>query len=194
MQKLTPAQIFLLLITLSTLAGCTTTVTPPAHVHDPVLVAFTDYGRHTSLVLPVDDRHWVEYATADWTFFALGHNQTLVGVKALLGFSQWTIGRRYLSVAPTDPTFLKTIAAIRAEPFYCDRAYAETLRQTLDAHFKSSREPPYYSNYSKMDQVRGDEPYCLFDNCNHYTADWLRLLGCEVRGPAIRSNFTLARP
>jgi hypothetical protein len=171
--------------------GCATMVTPPAQVNDPVLCAFTDYGRHTSIILPAPNNRWVEYAAGDWDFFALGHNQSLVGVKALLGMGQWTIGRRYLE-SPLDPHLPSEIEAKRIVTFRAERAYAETLRQTLDALFNAHRDRIFYSNYSGLYHVTGDEPYNLFRNCNHSTAEWLRLLGCDVRGLAITSNFELA--
>jgi hypothetical protein len=171
--------------------GCTTTVAPPKYVRDPVTVAFTDYGRHTSLILPAERGRWVEYAAGDWSFFALGHNQILVGVKALLGLGQWTIGRRYLNLSPEDPTCAEKLEVKRVVVFRAERASAEALRETLDALFNMHRDQMFYSTYSGLYHVTGNESYNLFHDCNRSTAEWLRLLGCDVSGLAITSNFDL---
>ena len=68
---------------LLSLTGCSWTVRPPAHPSSPVNVYLTDYGRHTSLILPTPDNRLAEYAFGDWDFFALGHAGFLNGIRAL---------------------------------------------------------------------------------------------------------------
>jgi hypothetical protein len=181
------------MIGLIALTGCKTIVTPPDHVRDPVTVAFTDYGRHTSIILPVAKNQWAEYAAGDWDFFALGHNQTLVGIKALLGLGKWTIGRRYIDYPPTDPKFVQKLDVQRVVVFRAERSYCDTLRETLDALFNAHRNEMFYSSYSGLYHVTGNESYNLFHDCNRSTAEWLRLLGCRVDGTAITSDFDLAK-
>jgi len=50
--------------------GCTSTVIPPKRVTDPAAVFLTDYGRHSSLLLPDREGRLVEYAFGDWDWFA----------------------------------------------------------------------------------------------------------------------------
>ncbi len=183
----------LLILSMPLLVGCKTTVIPPQHVLDPVTVAFTDYGRHTSIILPVKQNQWAEYAAGDWDFFALGHNETLVGIKALLGLGKWTIGRRYIDYPPTDPAFVQKLEIKRVVFFQAERSYCDTLRQTLDTLFNAHRTEMFYSSYSGLYHVTGNESYNLFHDCNHSTAEWLRLLGCRVDGMAITSDFDLAK-
>jgi hypothetical protein len=51
--------------------GCTTTIVPPRAPADPVSVYVTDYGRHSSILLPDPRGHLTEYAFGDWNWFAL---------------------------------------------------------------------------------------------------------------------------
>jgi hypothetical protein len=181
-----------ILICVGALIGCRTTVTPPQDVRDPVTVAFTDYGRHTSIILPVKQNEWAEYAAGDWAFFALGHNDVLSGLRALLGIGDWTIGRRYLNFSPTLPGAAQKLGVARVVTFRAERSYSDTLHESLDAIFKAHRDQVFYSSYSGLYHVIGSEHYYIFHNCNHSTANWLRLLGCDVDGSSITSSFDLA--
>src|SRR4051794_37158104 len=50
--------------------GCGGPVRPPANVRDPVPIYVTDYGRHSTLLLPTDDGRLEEFAFGDWDWLA----------------------------------------------------------------------------------------------------------------------------
>src|SRR3954452_3202565 len=88
--------------------GCTNTVTPPAHVADPVTVYLVDQGRTSSLVLPRADGKAIRYAYGNWNWYALGNRGPLDAIGAMLIPSKATLGRHEM----TDP---RDADAIRAE-------------------------------------------------------------------------------
>ncbi len=174
------------------LAGCSTIVIPPAHVVDPATVYLTDYGRHSSLLLPASGGDYDEYAFGDWRFFAKGEARWWVGLRALLGSPQATLGRRHVA-ASSDPAALKN--ALKCEKLTrleVSGPRAESLSQHLAARFQaSSTTQPVYSSYSELYHVPDETHYWFCHNCNHETADWLRELGCQVRGLSIFSRFVV---
>src|SRR2546423_386491 len=52
------------------LSGCGGTITPPAQVRQPVNVYVTDYGRHSTLLLPTENGGLVEFAFGEWGWLA----------------------------------------------------------------------------------------------------------------------------
>ncbi len=173
------------------LVGCTTHVIPPAHPVDPVTVYLTDYGRHSSLLLPDPRGGFDEYAFGDWEFFALGDTRWWVAVRAILHSPQATLGRRHVEV---DPQKLQIKAAgppERTLPFEAPRAKVDALAAELDARFRRDGDSPLFSSYSKLYHVRDPGNYWGLHNCNHVTAEWLRELGCCTEGPAIFSKFVI---
>src|SRR5688572_19702598 len=84
----------------STGGGCATTVRPDARPIDPVAVFLTNYGVHSSLMLPTPDGRFVEYSFGDYGYAALNHGGPHNALRALFVSGQSGIGRRFLSVPP----------------------------------------------------------------------------------------------
>jgi hypothetical protein len=180
-----------LLIFGSSLIGCTTTVLPPADPFDPVTVHLTDYGKHSSVLLPNPRGGYDEWAFGDWDYFAQGNTGALVAIRALLGSPQSTLGRRHIPEDESHESLQQFLGASRLMSFQVSRERADSLRLQLDARFGRNAKPVFYSDYSNLFHVRDDEFYWGGNNCNHVTAVWLRQLGCKIEGPAIFSNFVL---
>jgi hypothetical protein len=175
-------------------AGCTTTVIPPPHPQDPVTVYLTDYGRHASILIPTSEDTYTEYAFGDWEFFALGHTRWWVGVRAAVHSPQATLGRREIELPEDDKTLRRQLRCARLMKFEASRARVEVLAINLDRSFRISSTRPTHSKYSDLEHVYDTGNYWGFHNCNHVTAEWLRQLGCEVKGPAILSTFVVQTP
>jgi hypothetical protein len=169
--------------------GCSATISAPANPPHPTTVLITDYGRHSSLLLPDPDGRMVEYAFGDWDWFARGHTNPIVAIHALIHSPQATLGRRWVSVSADSPNAADEIGAVRIEQIAVDGDRVAALRQTLDLEYARHADSVYFNPEGRLFFVRCDEPYNLFQNCNGETAGWLRMLGARVDGPAILSHF-----
>src|SRR4051812_12568039 len=90
-------RILLLVLCLLALTGCGGVITPPSHLRDPVAVYVTDYGRHSSVLLPTDTGGLVDYQVGDWNWIAAGHRHWYNALGAIF-FSEGTaLGRRYFA-------------------------------------------------------------------------------------------------
>ena len=90
-------RLLLLIITTTGAGGCATTIVPPPHPVEPVPVFITDYGRHSSLLLPHPGGGFTEYAFGDWNWFALKRTTSGDALQALFFSPASTLGRRQLS-------------------------------------------------------------------------------------------------
>ena len=173
--------------------GCvTTTIVPPPPSGDDVSVFVTDYSRHSSIILPAPQGHYVEYAFGDFDWFALSHTSGSDAARALLWSAGSTLGRRQLELtddpsAVASDTWAQSVIRLRAP-----RAKVYALIEQLDAEYFARHDTVTFNPASSMWFVRSREPYHAFHNCNHLTARWLSALGCEIRGPAMFSKFRIA--
>jgi hypothetical protein len=182
------------LVLLLACTGCTTTVIPPARPIDPVTVYLTDYGRHTSLLLPAEPGRYTEYAFGDWDFFARGQTRWWVALRAMLHSPQATLGRRQMRYPGDDESFKRRLGCRRLMKFQASRQAVDVVLLNLERPFRISSTRPLHSDYSALDHVHDDQHYWGCHNCNHETARWLRQLGCRIDGPAILSNFVVEQP
>lgn len=175
--------------------GCATKVIPPApaQVANPTIVYVTDYGRHSSIVLPVGER-WVEYAFGDWDYLALSNYRWYLGATKLLFSEGACLGRRYIENVADEPSLLKAVASERLIRIEADRSHVEALLCALDERFDRHIDTLVYNRHQIMFFVKDDAHYWLMNNCNGVTARWLEQLGCRVEGAAVLSNFEVVRP
>jgi hypothetical protein len=175
--------------------GCVTSeIVPPPPGGDDVGVFVTDYGRHSSLILPAPQGHYNEYAFGDFNWFALSHTRTSDAARALLWSAGSTLGRRQLELIDDPAAVASDTSAAKAIRLEAPRAKVYALIEQLDAAYFARHDTVTYNPASAMWFVRSREPYHAFHNCNHLTARWLRQLGCEVRGSAMFSKFKVAAP
>ncbi|MGE0082557.1 MAG: hypothetical protein AB7U81_14825 [Thiohalomonadaceae bacterium] len=185
---LTPA---LLLV----LCGCTTTIVPPARVADPQPVFVLDHGRHTSLVLPHPDG-LVRYAYGDWRWYALEDTGVSQGMAALLWPTRGTLGRRVLAAPATEEGVRRSVGVV-VEHLYMIQAEGTrvaALRAQLEGLFTANRATRTYSAASDLEFVHHPDGYSAFNNSNHMLADWLKALGCDIRGSAMFARWELVAP
>lgn len=181
-------------LTLACLAGCSATIVPPAHPVDPVPVFVTDYGRHSSVVMPDVDGHLVEYAWGDWDWFALEKTSIWNGILALFCSEGAALGTRRLDASPDNPDLPHVLACEHLLRFDADRARVDGLLQSLHARFERHIDTEVYNRAASLTLVRDDEHYAGWHNCNHVTAEWLKDLGCSIEGTPMTSKFKLAAP
>jgi hypothetical protein len=164
--------------------GCTTTLIPPPHPNNPTTVFLTDYGKHSSLLLPDPTGGFEEYSFGDWAYFALGRKNALVMIAAIIHSPKSTLGRRYVDAN-------ESIGAERTQSLIVDQTRVTALRQTLDSEFARHADTEVFNAQEHLYFVHSDQPYNLFHNCNNVTAEWLKKLGVEVRGFALTSEFKI---
>ncbi|HVT90608.1 MAG TPA: hypothetical protein VHD56_17265 [Tepidisphaeraceae bacterium] len=182
---------FVFLILLALVSGCTTHVIPPSNPTLPVTVYLTDYGKHSSLLLPSNSGGYDEYAFGDWDYFALGHTNLFVTIRAMISSPQASFGRRHVDAQPSE--LQQKIGAKRLMQFDVSREKADSLSHSLDARFHRATTQPFYSDYSQLYQVRDPKHYWVLHNCNNETADWLRKLDCRIDGTALFSSFLVTQ-
>jgi hypothetical protein len=173
--------------------GCATTVRPQARPIDPVPVFLTDYGVHSSLMLPTADGNYVEYSFGDYGYAALNHGGPHNALGALLVSGQSAIGRRFLSVRPGDDAPRPAYAPKSFQKFYAERFQVSTLVKELDERFSNGAEKsnPVHNPITDAVFVKDTEHYSIANNCNHMTARLLRELGCSIAGDPGRSAFQI---
>lgn len=153
-----------------------------------------DYGKTPSLILPVDSNRMVAYAYGDWEYYARRRQGPFESTAALLWPTQGTLGRREIVGPITAETVRHGLDAEFQEllEFTVEQAAVDRLHAKLDriheAHASTAT-----SAYG-MTFVHHPKSYTYWSNSNHMTAEWLRELGCEVRGPAFSSWWRVRAP
>jgi hypothetical protein len=180
------------LLLLAFVGGCATNVYPQAKPIRPIAVYVADYGIHSSLLLPVSDGRYVEYAFGDWNFAALNHCWPQDALGALLISFQSALGRRYITVAPgqTEPWPVHP-SPHKIQVVYASRTAVEHVVKELDARYRRDMSVVRRNPDNGMDYVKDNEHYSVLNNCNHLTARCLREMGCDVRGLVVLSTFSV---
>jgi len=169
--------------------GCASVV-PVAHPDRPVAVYVTDYGIHSSLLLPTDDGRYVEYNFGDWDYAALNHCWPNDAVEALFLSSRSTLGRRFIDAPPFgDRPKPVHPAPSRVQLVYVSQESVDRVVDTLDARWRAGAANIVHNPDNNMDFVPDTEHYSLANNCNHLTARCLRDMGCDVHGLVFTSKF-----
>jgi len=175
---------------LLTVTACATTVRPPAAPRDPVVVVLIDYGYHSGLILPEPGGGWVEYAYGEWDYFALNKTDLCTGMIALCCPNQGALGRR----KHPEMGYRDLMDGVKAEerfPLTVSRERAEALWRRLEERFQRHIDTRVYSPVHQLTFVKDDDTYICWHNCNHAVAAWLEELGCDVRGWACFSDFSV---
>jgi hypothetical protein len=182
-----------LCLAMSATTGCSTTVQPPARPLQPTTIYLTDEFIHSSVVLPVDDGRYVEYAFGDWTYAALNRHDPFHTVRALFFSPQGALGRRYLHVDPKSKDLAPELKGITVNKMVVDRDQVRGLVAKLDGRFMPSR-----SQAENPDNhfwwVTVDDSYALWSNCNTLTKSNLRDLGCVVDSRSLFAMYDVKPP
>jgi hypothetical protein len=183
--------ILLISAALASLTSCTNTIISPANPREPVSVFLLDHGRTPSLVLPIDEQTSVRYAYGDWEYYALRKNDLWHGIAAFFWPTQGTLGRKQFAAAANRNGISQTVG-VGAEYTYelrVEKSKNDELRNSLDQLFDANRNSMIINEPYDLEFVHHPTRYTMFHNSNHEMADWLRQLGCEVRGPAFNSKW-----
>lgn len=184
------ARLVTILILVAT--GCARVVKPAVAPADPVAVYLTDYGVHSSLILPVDEDLYVEYAFGDFGYAALNRDGPLDALGALFFSFGSGLGRQYLRVMPghESPTLIYHPKVMRRVT--ASRERVDEVLNTLDARYEAATGPEVFNDLTQITWKRDHQHYSLFNNCNHLTARQLRALDFDVRGLVCSPKFNVA--
>jgi hypothetical protein len=182
-----------LYLMLTAAGGCSTTVRPPSQPLQPVTIYLTDEFIHSSVVMPVDDGRYVEYAFGDWTYAALNRHDPFHTVRALFFSPQGALGRRYLHLDTKTKDLAPELKGITVNKVVVDRDQVRALEAKLDARFVPTR-----SQAENPDNhfwwVTVDDSYALWSNCNTLTKSNLRDLGCQVKSRSFFAIYDVKAP
>jgi len=164
----------------------------------PTAVYVTDYGIHSSVIIPNGDGRYVEYAFGDWNYAALNHDWPNDAFGALVISFKSTLGRRFIEM---DPKELKPMPSHpkpeRMQVVYNSQESVEAVRRELDERYqrdlKKSSGKIVHNPENQMDYVPDDEHYSFYNNCNDLTARCLRKMGCELVGVVGFSKFQVVK-
>jgi len=176
---------------LALMGGCATRIVPPSNPVNPVAVYVTDYGRHSSILLPMGDGHLMEYSYGDWEFYALNKYKWYIGATKLFISDGSGLGRRILPNPGDDQALQKMINCKRLLRVETEQTRVMELLAELDQRYCAKIETMVYNDYGHSYFVKDESHYWLFHTCNAMTAQWLEKLGCKVSGLAVISNFEL---
>lgn len=174
------------------LAGCATTLVTPCGSPPRQTVYVLDHGRTSSLALPDETGGFVRYVYGDWRWYALNETTVSAGIAALLWPTQGALGR-----AASPSRFTADDAPAAYEQMHVLEVEAkrvQRLRRRLDALYTVSADRRVHNSLYDMDFVPYPQPYSALHNSNQVIAAWLEELGCEVRGPALWSNWRVHAP
>ncbi|MCG3128447.1 MAG: hypothetical protein CHACPFDD_03336 [Phycisphaerae bacterium] len=171
-------------------AGCTIHVTPPAALNEPAEVYLADYGRHSSLILPRQTGRLVEYAYGEWEWFAMGHTESTRIIPVLCWPTPGTLGRREIARLDAPDRLRAAIGVERILALRVEAEQCQKLLRRLDERFAAGeKQRSVYSTDTRLEFVPDPAPYWIFSDCNTMVADWLRELGCDVRGGGAAADF-----
>ena len=184
----------LVLSVVALVGGCATRVVPPANPANPVAVYITDYGRHSSILLPMGDGHLMEYSYGDWEFYALNKYKWYIGASKLFFSDGSGLGRRILAQPGDDEALHKLLGCKRLMRVDIEQSRVSNLLEELDRRYSAKIETMIYNDYGHNYFVKDESHYWLFHTCNAMTGQWLEKLGCKVGGFPVISNFEVVRP
>jgi hypothetical protein len=171
-------------------------VYPPVNPPNPTLIYLCDYGVHSSILLPNGDGRFVEYVYGDWAFAVENKDDPLHTLAALFVSFQPALGRRYLTPPPGRRYPWPPNGPHTVRPMIVDGERVAMVVKDMDQRYRRHIETEKLNdapNYN-FTFVRDDQHYSIIHSCNHMTMRNLTLMGCDIVGWTIGSNFIVGPP
>jgi hypothetical protein len=153
------------------------------------MVFISQYGMHSRVAVPIDQTRMVEYGYGDWRYYAEGEKGPWRGLVAIATPTDAALGKRSLSLTRNSDTFRLSAGADRSERLEVEQGRVNQLLGHLEGRYQANIDSEIQPANSLFSFVKDALPYHLSHNSNHQAADWLRRLGCEVRGNPVNANF-----
>lgn len=180
-------------------AGCAATyiVTPPPLAPGVARtpVAVLDHGRHSSLVIGLQDGRMVRYAYGNWRWYAQGITGAGEGFAALSGRTPAALGRRVMAGPLTAETLRQQVRVGIVDTLLLDvdAAAARRLVDKLDDIAEAGHDRMLTNPNVDLDFFPHPVPYSEAHSSNRVLAGWLREMGVDVRGDGLIADWTLSR-
>lgn len=173
------------------LAACAATVSCPDPEGDTRTAILLDHGRHASLVLENPDGGTVRYSWGDRRWYADDDTSFASGFNALFRRTPAVLARRELAAPPGIDAVRAALGVVVEHAWAVDvpAARSDRLLDDLETAFYSDPAAIFRNDDYRLDFAPHPRPYTLAYNSNHMVADWLRELGCDVRGSPKLSNW-----
>ena len=127
--------------------ACTSVVTSPEELTDPVTVHLVFDDRHRGLAFPDGQGGYVEYGFGEWGWYAHEQDAWYHVFSTILWPTAGTLGRRETKVA-TAQALLTRYHWMRFEELEVERALLTTLRAELATQFAAHEaDAVYNANY-----------------------------------------------
>lgn len=179
------------------LPACTTIIHPPPAPHMPSTIAVLDHGRHASLLVEVPGAaSVVRYSYGDWGWYALRRTGAVEATDAILLPSQGALGRRELPGPLSAESIARhvRVGIEEAIVLQVEAQAARALIARLDGLYADNLASRIYNESYDLEFVHHPDDYWALRNSNQMVAAWLVILGCEIDGPALLSDWRLGPP
>jgi hypothetical protein len=172
--------------------GCTSTITPPATVTDPVTVFLLREAMHSGIVLPRSgDGEYVEFGFGDWSWFALANDSWYHVFATVLWPTQGTLGRRTFG-ARTATELRQRVTWAELQPLAVERTKADALVGRLQREHDARIAEAVTRPTLGWTFVPYDRSYWFPQTCADVAAEWFRELDCSVGWTPIRASLWVA--
>lgn len=172
---------------LPALSGCSARVTPPdpQTLEQPQQVWVSTHALHAALIMPTAERQqWVLYEYGEWGWYAERNTAWYRFIPVFAWPTRGSLGRREMTLSknPDADEVRRVVDADQVWGFPVERSAVDALRTTLDDRFAAHAHTVVYNAELRTWLVHDPDPYHLLRTCNHVLAQWLRRIGCSVRG------------
>ena len=180
-------------LALGAVFGCVSTVTPPAQVKEPQTVYLMFDKLHRGLVLPEEEKGYIEYDFGDWDWYALNKNQWYHVFGTVLVPNRGTLGRRV--IAARDGEELRTLFHwMQIKELSVEKDRVSALREDLGAQYRKRAGEEVVNERYGISFVPHEDRFWFLYNCNDAVAGWLRRLGCRVCWVPVRLSLSVRKP
>jgi hypothetical protein len=189
--------LLLAIVTIALSVSCTTVVRPPAAPATPEQVILISHGWSSSLIMRDQQGTAFRWAYGDWRYYALGQQGPFETIAAMLWPTPAALGRQTVEAAPEAPWEVISRLGIGIDALFelnVEREAVVQLLQRLNDLYAANIDTFHFNPDYRLEFVRHPQPYTLINNSNRMIAEWLRELGCDVRGVPLKARWRVEPP
>lgn len=180
----TTARALMVLLLALLAVGCTARVEAPRQLAEAERVWLLQFAYHSTLIFREKPGAVVLYEYGEWEWYAMNRTAWTRVFPVFLWPTTGSLSRRQLALEEPIATrdLVHAMMANKGWAIDVERADAVALRETLNERYAEGRSQEHYDAYLDTYFVPDPAPYHALRTCNSVMAQWLRDLGCTVRG------------